>query len=131
VRRLVVLGVIVTALASFYFAAAATLGGISASDVAADGAAIAACDSGGFTETYTTSGGDVTAINLGGIADPACEGGKLSVTLTNSVGDSIASGGAETIATDGDSVDNSVTVAVSPNPAAEEVSGYHVAIVGP
>jgi hypothetical protein len=130
VRRLIIIGLLVTSAASVCFASAAAVGGISGG-VAAGSAAIAACDANGFTVSYTTSGGNVTAIAVNGIADPACEGADLSATLTNAGGASIASGGPATIPTDGDTVDNAVAVPVSPNPAAEQVTGYHVAIVGP
>lgn len=129
-KRVIVVSLAVATLASGAFASAASLGGVSG-QVAAGNAAITACDATGVTVTYTTSGGNVTAVTVGGLADPACEGGELSVTLTNAAGESIASGGPQTIPTDGDTTDNSVTVSVSPNPAAEQVAAYHVAIVGP
>jgi hypothetical protein len=130
-KRLIVVSVAVTTVASSAFASAASVGGISSGSVSAGNAAIPDCDTTGVTLTYTTSGGNVTAVTVGGLADPGCEGGALSVTLTNAAGDSIASGGPQTIATDGDTADNSLTVAVSPNPAAENIAGYHVSITGP
>lgn len=129
-NRLIVASVTATIAASSLFASAASLGGVSGG-VLAGNAAIPACDATGVTATYTTSGGNVTAVTVSGLADPGCEGGALSVTLTNAAGDSIASGGPQTIPTDGDTVDNSVTVSVSPNTAAENVAGYHIPIVGP
>ncbi len=129
-NRLIVVGVATTILASSIFAAAASLGGMSGGVLAAS-AAIPSCDSTGVTTAYTTSGGNVTAVTVNELADPGCEGGKLSVTLTNSAGESIASGGPQTIPADGDTVDNSVTVSVSPNPAAENVAGYEIPIVEP
>jgi hypothetical protein len=129
-KRVIVVSVAVTTLASSAFASAASLGGMSGS-VAAGDAAIPDCDTTGVTLTYTTTGGNVTAVAVGGLADPGCEGGSLSLTLTNTAGDSIASGGPLTIPTDGDTADNSVDVSVSPNPAAETVAGYHVSIAGP
>jgi hypothetical protein len=129
-KRVIVLSLAVTTLASSAFASAASLGGMSGS-VAAGEAAIPACDTTGVTISYTTSGGNVTAVTVNGLADPGCEGGALSVTLTNTAGDSIASGGPQAVPTDGDATDNSVTVSVSPNPAAENVAGYHVSIAGP
>jgi hypothetical protein len=126
----IVLTLTATALASSCLASAAALGGISGA-VGAGDAPVATCDADGFTLAYTTSGGDVTAVTVSGIADPGCEGGDLSVTLTNTDGDSIASGGPQAVPVDGDTVESSVTVPVAPNPAAEQVSGYHVSLVGP
>jgi hypothetical protein len=129
-RRLIVLTLAATSLGSSFVASATGLG-VTSPPVAARKAAIARCDSNGITLAYTTSAGNVTSVTVNGIADPGCEGAEMSVTLTNAAGNSIASGGPQTVATDGDAVDNSVTVAVSPNPAAEQVSGYQVSVVGP
>jgi hypothetical protein len=130
-KRVIVVSVAVTTLASSAFASAASLGGITGGSVGAGEAAIPACDTTGVSVSYTTTGGTVTTVTVGGLADPGCEGGALSLTLTNTAGDSIASGGPQTIPTDGDTADNSVNVSVSPNPAAENVAGYHVSIAGP
>jgi hypothetical protein len=130
-KRVIVVTVAVATLASSVFASAASLGGVSSGSVAAGNVAIPSCDTTGVSVSYTTSGGNVTAVTVGGLADPGCEGGSLAVTLTNAAGDSIASGGPQTVPTDGDTVDNSLNVSVSPNPAAENVAGYHVSIVGP
>jgi hypothetical protein len=130
-RGVIVLTVAVTAVASSAFASAASVGGISTGSLSAGSAGIPACDTTGVSVAYTTSAGNVTAVTVGGLADPGCEGGALSLTLTNSAGDSIASGGPSTIPTDGGTADNSLTVSVSPTPAAENVAGYHVSITGP
>jgi hypothetical protein len=129
-KRVILITMAVTTLASSAFASAASLGGMSGS-VGAGNAAIPTCDTTGVSVTYTTSGGNVTAVTVGGLADPGCEGGDLKLTLTNASGDSIASGGPQTISADGDTADNSVNVSVSPNPAAQNVAGYHVSITGP
>jgi hypothetical protein len=129
-KRVILISVVVTTLASSAFASAASLGGMSGS-VGAGDATIPACDTTGVSMSYTTSGGNVTAVTVGGLADPGCEGGDLSLTLTNASGDSIASGGPQAIPTDGDTADNSLTISVSPNPAAQNVAGYHVSITGP
>ncbi len=129
-KRVILISVVVATLASSAFASAASLGGMSGS-VGAGNATIPTCDTTGVSVSYTTAGGNVTNVTVGGLADPGCEGGALSVTLTNETGDSIASGGPQTIATDGDTADNSLTISVSPNPAAQNVAGYHVSIVGP
>jgi hypothetical protein len=110
---------------------AASLGGLTPKKLGADGAAVAACDSDGFTVSYTTSGGNVTAVDVGGIADPGCEGGALSLVLANSSGTSVGAGGPQTIPTDGGTVDNSVTVTLSPTPAASVVAAVHIAVSGP
>jgi hypothetical protein len=112
-------------------ASAATLEGISSGQVGAGEAPITACDATGFTLNYTTVGGNVTAVTVNGIEDPGCEGGELSLTLTDTGGASISSGGPQAITSDGDTADNSALVSLSPNPAAEQVAGYHISLVGP
>jgi hypothetical protein len=129
--RVIVLILTAATLAALGVASASALGGISSAQVGAGDAPITPCDSTGFTLDYTTVGGNVTAVTVNDIADPSCEGGALSVTLTNAGGASIASGGPQAIVTDGDSAENSVLLSVSPNPAAEQVSGYHISLVGP
>lgn len=130
-RRLVLGTTAAVAVVTASLASAAAFGGITSGRVAAGNAAIAACDGNGFSVSYTTVGGDVTAATVADIADPGCEGGDLSITITNSAGDSIASGGPSSIPTDGDTSPSSLTVSVSPQPAAEQVAGVHVAVVGP
>jgi hypothetical protein len=131
VRRSVFVVTAVAAVVSVSLASAAALGGISTNRVAAGDAAIAACDGNGFSVSYTTVGGNVTAATVADIADPGCEGGDLSITVKDSAGVSIASGGPSAIPTDGDTSPNSLTVSVSPQPAAEQVAGVEVAVVGP
>jgi hypothetical protein len=131
VRRFVLVTIVAVAVLAASLASAAALGGVNSDRVGAGDAAIAACDANGFTVSYTTVGGNVTAATVADIADPGCEGGDLSVTVTNSAGNSIASGGPSSIPTDGDTSPNSLTVSVSPQPAAEQVAGVHVAVVGP
>lgn len=129
-KRLV-LGTTAVAAVTASLASAAALGGVGSDRVAAGNAAIAACDGNGFSVSYTTVGGNVTAATVADIADPGCEGGDLSITITNSGGASIASTGPSSIPTDGDTSPNSLTVSVSPQPAAEQVAAFHVAVVGP
>ena len=105
--------------------------GISATKLGGGDFAVVACETDGFTVGYTTSRGNVTAVTVGAIADPGCEGGTLSITLTNSAGASIATAGPLTIPTDGGTVDNSLALSTSPQPAAGQVAGYHVSITGP
>ena len=109
---------------------AASLGGLWSRTLGAGSATVAACDSNGFTASYTVVSGNVTAVTVDGIADPACEGGQLSVTLTHS-GTDIGSGGPQTVPTDGDVANNAMTVALSPQPAADQVNSIHIAITGP
>lgn len=130
-RRFVLITIVAVAVLSASLASAAALGGVNTDRVGAGDAAIAACDANGFTISYTTVGGNVTAATVADIADPGCEGGDLSVRVTNSAGDSIASGGPSPIPTDGGTTPNALTVSVSPQPAAEQVAGVHVAVVGP
>jgi hypothetical protein len=128
--RATILSLAAVTVASLCAASAAALGGIAGGQVSAGDAPITACDT-GFTLVYTTLGGDVTAVTVNGIADPACEGADLSVTLTDAGGGAVASGGPASVPTDGDAADNSLVLPVSPNPAAEQVAGYHVSLVGP
>jgi hypothetical protein len=116
--------------ATTMFGAAASLGGLSATQLGADGGPVAACDSNGFSVSYVLSSGTVVSVTVSGIADPACEGGQLSLTLTNG-STSVGSGGAVTITPDGDGADNSVTVPISPQPNAASVNGIHIVVVGP
>ncbi len=105
--------------------------GISGTKLGGGNIPVVACETDGFTVGYTTSRGNVTAVTVGAIADPGCEGGSLSVTLTDSAGASIATGGPQTVPTDGDTTDNSMALTTSPQPGAAQVAGYHVSIAGP
>ena len=104
---------------------------LTASRAGAGNTFVVACDTNGFTHAYTTSRGNVTAVTIVGIADPACEGGTVRATVTNSAGSSIASAGPQVVPTDGDTLDNSVTLATSPQPAATQVAGIHIVVEGP
>lgn len=117
--------------ASACVASAASLGGVASARVGNAGVAVGKCDTNGVTATYTTSGGNITAVTVAGLADPACEGGVFSLTVADGTGASIASGGPQAVAADGDAVDNSVVLAVSPQPPAEAAAAVHVSIVGP
>jgi hypothetical protein len=129
--RVFVIALIVAAVVPVAFAAANTLNGVTTTKVGSNAAVIPRCDADGFTPSYTTSGGNITSVTVSGIADPGCEGGGLKLSIVDSAGASLASGGPQTIPTDGDTVDNSVTVNVSPQPAAASASGVHVSVVGP
>lgn len=123
-------GVTLAVAASASVALAAELG-ITPTKLGGGNTAVVACDTSGFTVSFTTSRGNLTAVTVGGIADPACEGGSLAVTVTTASGASIASGGPQTIPSDGDTADNTMTVATSPQPSGSQVAGYHVSIAGP
>ena len=128
-RRVAIWAVVVMALAAPIFGAAATLE-VGSESLAAGTDGVAPCDVNGFAETYTTAGGNVQSVVISGIADPACEGGRLSVTVTGA-GNASLTRGQIVIPADGDTTDNTVTVALSPNPFAGNVAGLHVSIVGP
>lgn len=131
-RRLIVLGATLAAAGVAAYAASAARFGPFASAAAGGGsAAIAPCDGDGVTIAYTTSGGNVTAATVGSLADPGCEGGALVLVVTGVSGASIANGGPVTVPTDADTSPNAVGVTLSPQPAAQLVAGYHVAITGP
>lgn len=110
---------------------AASLGGLAVRSLGAGSAVVSACDTNGFTVGYTTSSGNVTAVNVSGIADPGCEGGQLSLTLASTSGTSVGAGGPQTVPTDGGTADNSMTVSVTPTPAASVVTAIHVVVTGP
>lgn len=110
---------------------AASLGTVSSSSLAAGAATVSRCDSDGVTVDYTTTGGAVTAVRVAGLADPGCEGAALRITLTDSSGNAISSAGPTTVPSDGDAVANSLSLSVSPNPAAGTVAAYHVSLTGP
>ena len=129
-RAGVIAGAFAVLAASVTVHSAASLGGIQGA-VAGDFQAIAECDSNGITVTYTTSAGNVATAVLSGLADPGCEGGRAYVSVFNSSGTRITSGGGVTIASDGDTSDNSAAVPLSPNPTAETVASYRLIIVGP
>ena len=129
-RRISAGALAVAAACAATYASAASLGGLPTAVVGAGDAAIPACDA-SFTVGYTTSHGNVTSATVGDVADPACEGGQVRLTLVNAAGSAIGSGGPTAVAPDGDSVPNSVSVAVSPEPAAEQVAAVRVSVVGP
>lgn len=127
---IVVTAVAVAAL-SASLASAATLGGASSTGVGAGNVSISACDTDGFSVTYTTTAGNVSAVTVGDIADPGCEGAETYTTVTNNTGDKITSGGPQTVPTDADTSPNAVTVALSPQPVAEDVAGIQIVLAGP
>ena len=128
--RVALFGIVICVAATAVVASASSLGGIGSSRLGSGDTTIAHCDT-AVTPTYTTSGGNVTAITVAGISDPSCEGAVISVVVVDGAGTSIAAGGPQTIVADGDALDNTVAIAVSPNPAAESAAAIHVSVVGP
>lgn len=128
--RTILLALALTTAATASWAAAAGLGGVTSGGLAAGSTTVTACDADGVGVTYTTTGGNVRSATVSGIADPGCEGAQLSVTLT-SAGASIGSAGPQVVPTDAGTVDNAVTLSVSPQPAAEQVDGFRVSMIGP
>ena len=124
-RHLLVL-IPVLGVAAAVSAAAATLG-TTGGALQSGSAALAACQTNGFTFTHTVSGGNVTSVNVGGIAS-ACQNANLTVNLTNASGTSIGSG---TAAVPAGCSNCSVAVPVSPQPAATSVVADAIALVGP
>ena len=110
-------------------AAAAALLPITSGVLGGGAATVAQCDANGFSITYTTSAGKVTSVAVGGIKEPNCAGGSLSVTLVDTGGASVGTGGPVTVPSVADPA--SVSVSLSPQPAAATVAGYRVAIAGP
>lgn len=111
-------------------AAAASLGGISATSLGADATAITSCDDNGITVEFTTSfvGGayEVTEVILGGIAD-ACDGLGVEVTLYD---DSDISKGVGTDTYDKDAHAGTITIPMASGIKAAEVFGVAVIIAG-
>ncbi len=129
-KRLIPWTAAVVTAASASVALAASVG-LSTPTLGTGQIAVVACETNGFTLGYTTSRGNVTALTVGAIADPACEGGTISVTVTDAAGASIATAGPQLLATDAGTVDNTIVLPTSPQPAAALVAGYHVSITGP
>ncbi len=110
--------------------AAASLGGAGAPLLGAGSAAVGECDADGFGLAHATAGGRVATVTVSGIADPGCSGGVVRIELTSG-GAAAGSGGPVTVAADGDTADDVVAVAISPQPLAHQVDGFSVSVVGP
>jgi hypothetical protein len=110
-------------------AMAASLGGITSTQVGADNVALASCDTDGVTTSYTTAwdGSDdryeISTVTVGGVAD-ACDGQTLSVSLTDTGGNQIGSGTFAIPASAATSFNVSLTTAAS----AKDSTGVHVLI---
>jgi hypothetical protein len=111
--------------------AAAALTSVAGGAVGSGSAAVAPCDSDGFGAAYTTSGGGITAVTVTGIADPDCEGAVARVAIVDASGAAIGTGGPETVAADGDAVDNAATVPVTDLPALLDARRVEVVLEGP
>jgi hypothetical protein len=129
-RRVIILLAAAAVLGTAAVAYAAGLGPLGAGSVGVNGAAVAPCDTDGFTISYQTSSGNVTQATIGGIKEPDCAGGQLSLTLTNGSGASIGSGGPVAVPSMADP--GQVTVTMSgPLAYAGDVAGFQAVIVGP
>jgi len=111
--------------------AAASLGGITSTNLGANTSIVAACDTaGGITSAYTTeyvatgtSGFKVEDVTIGGV-DAACNGDAMTVTLTGASG--VELGEVDASATTG----SNVLSFLSDDVLAESVTGIHVTITG-
>lgn len=118
-------------------ASAASLGGITADNLGADNAAVAACDTDGVTSTYTAAyesvipGYEVGTVTIGGIAD-ACNGQTLKVNLVDSsnvsLGEQSITVAVDSTATTPDTSDD-VDFSAS-NVSAKSVTNIHVTVSG-
>jgi hypothetical protein len=110
-------------------AMAASLGGITSTQVGADNTALASCDTDGVSTNYSTAwdGTDdryeISTVTVSGVAD-ACDGQTLSVSLTDTSGNQIGSGSVA-IPT---SAATSFGVSLSTAASAEDSTGVHVLI---
>jgi hypothetical protein len=118
--------VVIAGVAAAVYAAAAALG-TGTGTVQSGNAAVAACQTGGFTFTNTLSGGNVQSVSVGGITS-ACANGNLTLNLTNS---SVTSVGAGTATIPSGCSGCSVSVALSPQPPATSVVAYVLGVRGP
>ena len=128
--RVIAVTIAATVVAASAFVALAAPLGLATTNVGGSEAAIARCDTNGFTISYGLSGSNVNSVTVAAIADPGCEGATVDARLTDSAGTSIGSG-TGTVPTDAGTVDNSVTLTMSPTPAETSVSGIRIVLRGP
>lgn len=128
--RTLLLPLIIATAAFASAGSAASLGGAGSPRLVAGSAAVASCDGDGFGISHGTAGGRVATVTVSGISDPGCSGGVLRVMLTSS-GTAVAGGGPIAVPTDGDANADALTLNVNPQPAAGEVDGFSVSVVGP
>lgn len=112
-------------------AAAASLGGLTSTNLGADDSVVASCDTNGVTSAYTsvynttsTAGFKVDDVTVGGIAD-TCDGDSMTITLTGAAGASL--GQATQVVPTGAAFTNVVDF-VAQNVLSEAVTGVHVVI---
>jgi hypothetical protein len=90
---------VVAAVAAFgaVSASAAGLGGLTGTNLGADAAVVASCDTDGvgvdYVTAYTPTGYAVNSVSLTGLA-PACMGQNVKITLADTAGASIATAAA-------------------------------------
>lgn len=112
---------------------AASLGGLSSTNLGADDTVVASCDTNGVTTAYTnaytttpTAGFEVDDVTVAGI-DDACDGDTMTVTLT---GAADASLGEVTQAVPVNAAFTNVLDFSGEDVLAESVTGVHVVITG-
>jgi len=109
-------------------ASAASLGGLTSTDLGASDSVVASCDTDGIAVAYTTAYDatdaryEVTNVNLSGVA-AACAGQDIKVTLADSTDASIGTANALS-----SGATQSLTVAAAPG--AEAVANISVVISG-
>lgn len=111
-------------------AAAASLGGLAPDHVTGGQAVVGSCDD-AVTVSYSTQGGNLSSVTVSDIADPGCEGGSLELQALDSSGATISAAEPAPVAADADTAENAVTLSLSPQPSAEQVSATAVSISGP
>lgn len=127
-KRIIVALVIGAAVSGGVFASATTLGGVNATSLGANNAAVTACDADGVASTYgttynaTTKKYDATSVTVTGIA-AGCVGKTIKFTLVNAAGTSLFEGSKAVAAT-------SEAFTVPAGTAAELVDNVAVTIFG-
>ena len=117
---------VIATVAAFEAAAAAAVP-TTAARLGAGTAAVAACDTDGFTFRFTVdSTGHITSVVVGAMAG-TCAGGTLRLTLANGT-TSVGSGTASLPAS---GFTGSASISVSPTPLSNGVTAVHVVIEGP
>lgn len=113
--------------------AAASLGGITSTNLGADDSVVASCDTDGVTTAYTsvyntttTAGFKVDDVTVGAIND-ACDGDSMTITLTGAANASL---GSVTQAVPVNAAFTNVVDFVGQSVLAESVTGVHVVITG-
>lgn len=133
-KRLILAVLVGAAVFTVAFGMAASLGGISASDLGADAAVVASCDTDGVSVSYTTTysaagtaGYKVADVTVGGINN-ACDGQDISVNLTGA-GNASLQEVSSSVPTDAGST--SLTLSFGSSTLAESVTGVHIVISAP